>query len=528
MEMPNTATPTEAPRSYMRLFSLAVSLIPSLRPFLVLSLAASLIVSLAAHGKTIAVIGGGLAGLTAAYELQKQIDSGAIDKATELVVFEARARPGGRVFTVKLNGLPAELGGENINDGGEAPNIRQLAADLKLKVLSRPQPPTARYFFDPVTGQHHAINELKAFFPKIDKKRLVADLAAAEKGASNISQVLDRFFAKYPARGPEEKRWRPLIRKVIEEAMRSYEGGAVQALSSRYAHGSLIDMMSPFLDRPPKTEGYPSDSIEGGNSQLVLTLAKSLGTKLQLASPLTDVSRATDGSFEFKLGGANPKTVHADVLLLALPCKPYAAIRFGDGTLDRKRLGAIASVAYGTHAKILVPTPLRSDRASLPLPSTPGALVWRHADESWFTVYFTGPAGVMRTQAELQRGFQLAAHAMPPDSMPMLTGEITVPEKIFAEYKTPVAMSWTTDPFTQGSYSYYTPGMRQQLETAIEVDGEKVLPLFAPVGDKIFFAGEHTTVNQDIRGTMEAAVESGYRASRLIRQALTRKPKAGG
>lgn len=72
------------------------------------------------------------------------------------------------------------------------------------------------------------------------------------------------------------------------------------------------------------------------------------------------------------------------------------------------------------------------------------------------------------------------------------------------------------DPYIQGSYSFYTPKLKEQLEKVVSVEGEPVLPVFAPIDGSLFFAGEHTTIDQDIRGTMEAAVESGFRAARSV------------
>jgi monoamine oxidase len=61
--------------------------------------------------KKVIVIGGGLAGLSAAYELR--------EAGHEVTVLEARPRPGGRVFTIRgqfADGLFAEAGATNVFD----------------------------------------------------------------------------------------------------------------------------------------------------------------------------------------------------------------------------------------------------------------------------------------------------------------------------------------------------------------------------------------------------------------------------
>jgi monoamine oxidase len=64
-----------------------------------------------ANSQKVVVIGGGIAGLTAASRLQQE--------GMDVHLYEARNRIGGRIFTAKMNGRIAELGGQNITDGGE-------------------------------------------------------------------------------------------------------------------------------------------------------------------------------------------------------------------------------------------------------------------------------------------------------------------------------------------------------------------------------------------------------------------------
>ena len=59
----------------------------------------------------IAIIGAGLAGLTAAFRLMQS--------GHHVEVFEARERLGGRVLTVPLGDSYVEMGGQALEDGGE-------------------------------------------------------------------------------------------------------------------------------------------------------------------------------------------------------------------------------------------------------------------------------------------------------------------------------------------------------------------------------------------------------------------------
>ena len=76
----------------------------------------------------VVVVGGGIAGLTTAYRLQK----GGMD----VNLYEARGRIGGRIFTAKIKGRTAELGAQNIKDGGDSVNLNRLIDEFGLECVS--------------------------------------------------------------------------------------------------------------------------------------------------------------------------------------------------------------------------------------------------------------------------------------------------------------------------------------------------------------------------------------------------------
>ena len=77
--------------------------------------------------KRIAIVGGGIAGLTAAYELSRLAANGA---AVEAVLFEASPRLGGIVETVREGGFVIECGPDAWVT--EKPWARELAEELGL------------------------------------------------------------------------------------------------------------------------------------------------------------------------------------------------------------------------------------------------------------------------------------------------------------------------------------------------------------------------------------------------------------
>lgn len=477
-----------------------------------------------AAGQKVVIVGAGLAGLTAAYDLEQAIahHKHLKNQGVEVAVYEAKDRPGGRVFTVMLNGQPAELGAQNLDDGGEAATIRRLMRAFGLKVHAHQRMPAQFYYLDQESGQHFQVEkDLMPYFPALTKKEVAGILATLEPKAKNLAEVIEKFFAKYRSQDAKKNQRLALIQKIVVQSMRSYEGGDPQDLSPRYAHGSLPTMMGRFLPETYKKKkaGVSSQSIEGGNSQLVLALAKTLDARLHLNRPLRGVALAEGGGYDLQFGqGQNQEIVHADHLVLAIPATVYKNIHFSDGVLPKERLEQIQRLAYGSHAKILLPG-VSTDKKKMTF-MTDGVLVWTNSDENWSTLFFTGPQGVMSNSQEFSNGFDLAAKSMGSLTSTPEKQDVVVPTQVLSNHQGAVGISWAADPFILGSYSYFSPATTTALEANVLYNGERLLPLFVPIAERLFFAGEHTTVDQDIRGTMEAAAESGAKVSRLVLKQL--------
>jgi protoporphyrinogen oxidase len=81
----------------------------------------------------VAVVGGGVAGLSAAYRLKQ--------RGIRVVVYEAGDRVGGVVRTERREGFIAELGPSSI--AAVTPALRRLFADLRLGQSLLPASPSA-------------------------------------------------------------------------------------------------------------------------------------------------------------------------------------------------------------------------------------------------------------------------------------------------------------------------------------------------------------------------------------------------
>jgi monoamine oxidase len=157
------------------------------------------------------IVGGGIAGLTAAHRLRQQ--------GVAVRVMEAQNRVGGRMFSLRghfAEGQVAELGGELIDTGHL--RIRRLARELGIALddLSRYAPGATRdlcFFGGRVRG---AAELVEAFRPlALAIQRELATLGSSEVTAANPAgaQALDRTtLAEWLERAPGEGWFRDLLR----------------------------------------------------------------------------------------------------------------------------------------------------------------------------------------------------------------------------------------------------------------------------------------------------------------------------
>lgn len=438
------------------------------------------------YSPKVAIIGAGLAGLTTAWRLQQQ--------GVDVELYEARTRVGGRVFSVRINDQVGELGAQNLCDGGKAENIFRLIEEVGLEIQSVHLPINYSWF----SGEK--LIHASALFPHRDPAVLQQQLAASSEQSGTMFEVLNTLFDVND----------PAFR-CLSVRLAAYEGAPPEHLSSSYTN-TLHHMMRGGTCEAHQENTFHLASIVGGNSLLPEKLAKDLGDRLHLNSPLVSVTKSSDAAYTllFKDG----RRERADLLVLAIPCSVYSDIHFGETVIPPEKLSAIRSIQYGTNAKILIPfsEPPRQRMALL----NERIVAFFDAIHHLLTCYYTGEssrfsAETVNDALQKERPMLEIGHLNPPLAPPVMARD-----EIFGHYHCPVAHSWPNDPYAKGTWHYVSPGQERLLGTLDTVAGETVKTLFAPIDGTLYFAGEHTSILLDVPATMEAACESGERTSRMI------------
>lgn len=444
----------------------------------------------------IVVIGAGLAGLTAAYRLNQH--------GMDVEIYEARPRVGGRVHTVLIKNMNgsfsnAELGGQNITDGGNATHILSLVKELNLE-LNESEISFEGTYYDGETFHNRKtlISQILAANQKIDLQ--IEKIALESHSMQDVLEQLDLTFAQ---------------QSFLSFIMNAYEGLHPSLLSTDSHNLNLLKSVFAGGLSPAHTVSETKPllhriSIKGGNATLPEHLAQTLENRIHLNKVLTHIKH--DTNHQILLTFADGTKRYCNKLILAIPCTVYKNIEFNNA-IDKKNLMQIHSVHYGTTTKILMPIQQENNAGHWLATSTMG--VFFNDDLKLLNLYFVNDNGInlfdkaiyANSLTILKAGFPQATF----NEHPMVEAK----DENFVKYDTPVVKSWVKDPYAQGSYSAFDISLKNVINKRMFYNNIEVKTLFAPIHDKIFFIGEHTTILDEI-GTMEAAVESGERIAKAL------------
>lgn len=439
----------------------------------------------------IAIVGAGIAGLNAAYRLQKA--------GYKAEVFEAAKRSGGRIFTGRnlLNeGQTTEIGGEFIDSNHS--DMFDLAQTFGLTMLDVETDITTaglqHDLFMPNGIKYteaQAITELLPIAQKLidHAAQLPSDINYQTSGKAKAFDLIsiDEYFGKIGLRG-----W---LKTLFEVA---YVGEYGLDLGEQSALNFLTFFDPDTSDQHLKLFGDSDEryKIVGGNQQITDHLAQAIEPQIRYEYALTALQNKESGGYI--LSFANGKQFTADIVVLAVP---FSIVRQIDMqiSLPAIKQRVIQYLGYGTNSKYMLGTTQRPWRTQ----GQSGFLYTHQIHTGWdssqgqrnnsgaggYTVFLGGQSGfdLDKKRAELlNAGLNMAFDGFAQS----LNGKAEV-------------FNWAKYPYTKGSYSCYKVGQWTTLAGAESL----------PVGN-LWFAGEHCSPSS--AGFMNGGAESG----RLVAEQL--------
>ena len=439
----------------------------------------------------IVVVGGGMAGLNAAYRMQRA--------GLRATVYEASGRTGGRMHTatgLMGPGLTTELGGEFI-DTGHA-DLIALAAEFGLALSDRASggEENARHAFYFGGRQVSEAEVVAAFVPLVT--HIARDQSAAERGDAavidrlSVAEYLDLIGATGTIRALLD------VAYVTEYGL---DAGEQSALNLVTLIGTSTETgFAPFGDSDERFK------VVGGNERVVAELAARLPGQVETGQRLAAMRPTGSGirlTFE---SGATARDVDADAVVLALPFTMLRDVDTAAMDWPAEKRRAIRELGYGTNAKLFVGTAARPWRAQGHngecMTDAAFQLCWDNAQlqpgaAGGLTLFSGGAAGLA-----VDAG---TAEAQVARLMPGVDGAF--PGVAAVQTGRTGRFHWPTHPFTRGSYACYRPGQTTAFGDVIA----------APVGT-VFFAGEHCSA--DFQGYMNGAAETGRVAADAVLAAV--------
>jgi monoamine oxidase len=458
---------------------------------------AALLPSFTAHGKTspdIVIVGGGMAGLNAAYQFNK--------KGIRANVYEASSRTGGRMFTLSGqfgDGITTDIGGEFVDTSHL--DIIALMKEFNLEFYDLRQDPLApkTFYFDgmPMT-QGDLRTAIAPYVKKIMKDVLSLPPLIDHTTSASFKHLDDMTITDYLI-SIGIKGWLYKFLNVVltrEYGMEASEQSAV----------NFLIMFVPPLDSDKDYElfgpAHEVFKIKGGSQHLTDTIYATLKDQVNLNHKLTKLRKLDSGKYELTFSQQNSeKLVMADFVLMTIPFSILRNISFSVPMPTEKRK-CIDEIGYGNSCKFVIGVNQKPWRTAQDQGYTFTDLVlgagWDSSQmqnpyQGSFTVFGGGKQADYINETKetaLVEKFSSELNIIYPALENILTGKN-------------MKFCWAPYPFTRGGYSSFKKGQWSTLSGWEST----------PVGN-IFFAGEH--VSKEFQGYMNGAAETSRVAVELM------------
>lgn len=450
--------------------------------------------AVAGYEKGVIVIGAGMAGLSAAYELTK--------KGYDVTVIEAQSRPGGRVHTMHdglENGQYMELGATRIPDVHDHTLAYVEEFGLELVEFQSGDP---LYY---LKGQRfmHVEGEAYTALPGMTAEE-------QENGLGMWSNYVAAYFEEagnprdnqFPAPGITEMydsmTWTDFVRSK----------GATEDWITLYTadNGSEISKIGAMVWLGAEVADQSWDktfAVKGGNDQIPAKLAEALGERVLYNRPVTRILHDEDSVTVEFMNNGTLETLSANHLVCAIPFTTLRKVEISPA-FPADKMQTINELFYMNSSRANFQTKSRfwqnEGIGGLKIVKTDG-LAERLWDQSNVQEGETG-VFVAYTQHENANAFQAVPQAEREEYITAVIEEFF--PQIREQKLAYVEKVWGEDPWVEGAWTDLLPNQWPWYKIIGRAEG------------RVHFAGEHCSI---WAGWMQGAIESAKRAVQEIQNA---------
>lgn len=445
-------------------------------------------------GERIAILGGGIAGLSALHHL--------VGAGVDARLYEARPRLGGRMHTLRQDGRATfERGGQLVNT--DHADIRALAGTFGVTLLDRKATPHRTMVLDGrrVVDDVELARALTGIARQID-----ADAALLERDYRRHAPGFDRisiaaYLDRHAALIPD-----PWARRLLESIARTEYGvepDQASALELLFAlptvQGERVEILGGSDERWV---------IDGGSGALVDALGNAYAGRIARQK---EAIRIVPAGARLKIIFLDLSMVEADRVIVALPASIARRVEYAVPlALDWRAF--LFAMQLGRNEKRQVRTTARPWQATL----GSGGELWP-ADPLGPALAWDGGVAQGGERSHVWTAFlggdQVDAR---PELDPLLAAcEPAVPG-LRTALAQPLALAdrdftaWSTDPLTRGAYANFAPGQLTRFGHLLWQEDAA----HPHAGARLLFAGEH--LSDSFGGYMNGAAQTGRLAAAAL------------